>query len=246
MKALVLAAGLGTRLGPMTLDKPKSTLPVGGRPLIECLVRWLSQHGITEIAVNLHHCPEAITQCLGTGAELGVRLTYSYEPTLLGTAGAAKNLEQFLDVPFVVVYGDGYTNLDLSRLCRLHDARRRTGQPHITMALFRVPNPTACGLVDLDDERRVTRFVEKPAPEDVFTDLANAGVLIIDPALLELIPKGEVSDFGRNILPLALERGIRIYGEPLHVDEYLIDIGTPDSYARACQHAESVSLLAAY
>ena len=239
MKALLLAAGLGTRLGPLTLDTPKGMLPVGGTPLIECLVRWLRSHGIADLAINLHHHPEVIRQHLGDGAQLLTRITYSYEPALLGTAGAARNLKRFLDEPFVVVYGDGFTNLDLTRLRLKHDARRIPGDPHITLSLRRVANPTACGLVGLDDEGRVTRFVEKPPAHEVFTDLASAGILIIEPELLDLIPEGQVTDFGRDTLPLALAQAVRMYGEPLLDDEFLIDIGTPASYLEACHLADT-------
>jgi len=234
MKAIVLAAGLGTRLGRLTSDRPKCMMPIGGRPLIEHLVRWLHAHGVDEIAINLHHRPEAIVEHLGTGASLGVRITYSHEEQLLGTAGAAKRLEGYFDGPFLVVYGDGYTNFDLSRLLRAHAARHVPGVAHVTMAFHRVPDPTTQGVATLDAQGRVTRFVEKPAPSEVFSDLASAGVLAIDRELLGLIPTGPPSDFGRDILPLALRSGVAIYGECLRDDEILIDIGTPAAYRRVC------------
>lgn len=233
VKALILAAGLGTRLGSLTASLPKCMLQIDGQPLLERLVRWLDRHGIEEIAVNLHYRPEVITSHLGDGRQLGVQITYSYEETLLGTAGAARRLAPYLDRTFVVVYGDGYTNLDLTRLLRLHADRRQAGRPHMTMALFHVPNPSACGLVDLDGDGRVTRFVEKPPPSEVFTDLASAGVLVCEPGMLDLIPEQAPSDFGRDVLPRALQAGVPVYGEPLAPGELLIDIGTPDAYERA-------------
>jgi len=233
MQALILAAGLGTRLGPLTSDLPKCMLQVGDRPLIEQLVRWLKQHQIHDIAINLHHRPDAITEHLGDGSRFGVQLHYSFEPTLLGTAGAAKRLESHFSGPFVVVYGDGYTNLNLARVVRIHAEHRVPARPHLTMVLFRVPNPSECGLVDLDSNGRVLRFVEKPPPEEVFTDLASAGVLIMEREILALIPPDEVMDFGRDVLPAVLTRDIPIYGVPLQDGEYLIDIGTPAAYSRA-------------
>jgi mannose-1-phosphate guanylyltransferase len=238
MKALILAAGLGTRLGWLTADRPKCMLPIAGQPLIERLVRWVHSHGIDEIAINVHHRPEKIIDHLGAGERLGVRITYSFEKQLLGTAGAAKRLEPFFDGSFAVIYGDSYTNVDLSRLMRAHVTRQIDGGPHVTMALCRVPNPSACGLADLDGSGRVTRFVEKPAPSQVFTDLANAGMLVCDRELLEIIPSGMTSDFGRDVLPMALRRGLPIYGDVLRRGEFLIDIGTPSAYLRACRQAE--------
>lgn len=234
MKALMLAAGLGTRLGPLTANLPKCMLAFDGQPLIERLIRWVRSHGVEQIAINLHHAPEAIQGRLGDGARLGVQITYSYEETLLGTAGAAGRLAWFLaDDDFVMVYTDGYTNVDLTRLLRLHAERRQPDQPHLTMLLFRVPDPTACGIVDVDPDGRVRRFVEKPSPTEVFSDLASAGVLVCSPGILGLIPPDGPSDFGRDVLPRALAEGIPVYGEPLAEGEFLIDIGTPAAYERA-------------
>ncbi|MCC7369107.1 MAG: nucleotidyltransferase family protein [Chloroflexi bacterium] len=233
MQALILAAGLGTRLGGLTADRPKCMLTFGDAPLIEHLVVWLRQHGIDDIAVNLHYLPETITSFLGDGRRFGVSVTYSYERELLGTAGAARKLAPHFTGPVVVVYGDGYTNLDLGRVLEYHAARRRAETPHMTMVLYHVPDPTACGIVALDRDDRVVRFVEKPAREDVFGDLASAGVLVLERALLERIPDAAVWDFGRDELPALLADGVPVYGVPLHEQEYLIDIGTPSSYRRA-------------
>ena len=246
MKALILAAGEGTRLRPLTLDRPKPMLPIDGRPLLEHIIGWLRHHGITEIAINLHYRPEAVTDCLGDGGRLGVRLTYSYEDPILGTAGAARQLADFLGdppadtgnyrAPFVVVYGDVLTDLDLGELLRFHrvhvDGR---GGPALTMGLYRVGNPTQVGLVEIDSPGggRVTRFVEKPPPDQVFSDLANTGLLVVEPGVLGLIPQGEFCDFGQHVVPDMLARGLPVYGWPMPEDTYLIDIGTPEKYAQA-------------
>jgi NDP-sugar pyrophosphorylase family protein len=215
-------------------------LPIGGQPLIEHLVRWLQAHGISEVAINLHHRPEAIVDHLGSGATLGVHITYSREERLLGTAGAAKRLERYFEGAFLVVYGDGYTNFDLGRLLRAHDARRKPGIPHVTMALHHVDDPTAKGVATLDTDGRITRFIEKPSAGEALGDLVSAGVIAVEHELLDLIPAETESDFGRDILPLALRSGIAIYGEQLRDDEVLIDIGTPGAYRRACSLAAHV------
>jgi NDP-sugar pyrophosphorylase family protein len=231
----VLAAGEGTRLRPLTLNLPKAMVPVAGQPLLAHTLAWLAQHGIREVAINLHHCPEAITDFFGDGSASGMRITYSYEDRLLGTAGAARRLASFLgDGPFLVVYGDVLTDLDLTALLRLHH-ERAIGEPGAaaTLALHRVPNPTEVGLVGLDASGRVTRFQEKPRPEEVFTDLANAGVLVAEPAVLDHIPDGEFSDFGLDVLPKLLAAGAPLYGWAIPEGTYLLDIGSPEKHMQA-------------
>jgi len=229
MKALILAAGEGTRLRPLTLDRPKPMLPVAGEPLLAITVSMLRRHGITDLAVNLHHRPEAITGHFGDGADFGVSITYSYEQRIMGTAGAAKKLEWFLDETFFVVYGDVLTNLDYGELLQFHQAK----QSLLTLSLYRVSNPTEVGLVGVDAEGRVRRFLEKPCAEEVFTDLANSGILVCEPEVLSYVPQGAFYDFGHELLPALLRLEKPLYGLPLAPGEYLIDIGTPENYERA-------------
>lgn len=260
MKALVLAAGKGTRLGALTQAFPKPMIDVGGVPLLGRTLEWLRRYGVTEIAINLHHAPEAIVSYIDDGAAFGVDVRWSYEETLLGTAGAARRLDSFLDERFLVIYGDVFMNVDLERLASFHaEELRRSGQPAgLTMALYRVPNPTECGLVELATDGRadggaggragsgaggrVTRFVEKPPAHEVFTDLANAGLYLCDPALLELVPPGEVVDFGRDLLPRLLEMGVPVFGLTLAEAEFVIDIGTPAGLERAQRQAALLPL----
>ena len=262
---MILAAGEGTRLRPLTLERPKPMLSVGGRPLLERLVMWLRQHGVVEFAINLHHKPEAITRYFGDGHRFGVSITYSYEEQLLGTAGEVKRQESFfLDGTFVVVYGDVWTDLDLTRLVMFHhemgdihthtssvlgpDRALRTEACHLpsdwsaprslpwaTLSLRRVQNPSACGLAELDGRGRVISFVEKPPSDQVFTDLANAGVLVLEPGILDYIPSDTFYDFGHHLLPQLLCRDVPVYGCLLRPSEFLIDIGTPASYRQAQQ-----------
>lgn len=231
MKGLILAAGEGTRLRPLTNDRPKPMLPINGKPLLEITIEQLRRYGIKDIAINLHYKPDAITDYLGDGRRFGVQITYSYEPKLLGSAGAAKKLHSFLDETFVIIYGDVLTNIDFEALVDFH----RSKNALITLSLYRVPNPTQVGLVEIDTQNRVERFQEKPRPEEVFTDLANAGVLVSEPSILTNIPAGQFCDFGHTLLPRLLAAGVPLYGLPLAEDEYLIDIGSPENYRRA-QH----------
>ena len=231
MKAMILAAGEGTRLRPLTLDRPKPMLPVNGRPAMEWLVIWLQAYGIHEIAINLHYRPETVCSYFGDGSRFGVKLTYSIEPALMGSAGGMKKLESFFTSPFVLIYGDVLTDLDLTALMRFHLAKPET--PHVTLSLTRTDNPTECGIVALDPRHRVTRFVEKPPREEVFSDLTNAGILILDPEILAYIPEDHFYDVSYDLLPQLMAREVPLYGWLMAEKDYLIDIGTPEKYERA-------------
>jgi mannose-1-phosphate guanylyltransferase len=224
MKGLILAAGEGRRLRPLTRTRPKPMLPVAGRPLLEHIVTLFRRHGVEQLAINLHHKPAAITAHFGNGRQWGVRILYSYEEQLLGSAGAAKKLSWFFDQTFVVFYGDLYTDLDLGVLIAFH----RRHNALATVALYEVSNPAACGIVALDGQQRIRRFVEKPAPEEVFSNLANAGVYVLEPALLGFVPPGTPFDFGRDLFPFLLDLNVPIMGFP--IQEPLVDIGTWDKY----------------
>jgi mannose-1-phosphate guanylyltransferase/phosphomannomutase len=229
MKALILAAGEGTRLRPLTLDRPKPMLPISGTPLLEILVHLLTRHGVREIAINLHHKPAVVTEYFGDGRRWGVRLTYSYEELILGTAGAVRRLQSFLDQRFFVLYGDVLTDLDLTALASFHASKAA----ELTAALYRVPRPWECGIVGLDDDGRISRFVEKPLRGEVFSDLANAGVYVMEPGLIAEIPTETFFDFGHDLFPRLIGRRAAIYGYPIGPHDYLLDIGSPDKYQQA-------------
>lgn len=229
MKALILAAGEGTRLRPLTLERPKPMLPIGDRPLLEILLRLLARHGVRDVAINLHYKPDVVTAYFGDGSRWGIHLTYSYEESILGTAGAVRRLQPFFDEPFYVLYGDVLTDLDLTALAGFHRAR----QSLLTAALYRVPRPWECGIVDLDCEGRIRRFVEKPPRDQVFSDLANAGIYVMEPALITHIPPDTFYDFGRDLFPRLLDLGVPMYGYPIGPADYVLDIGSPDKYEQA-------------
>ncbi|MGB9724254.1 MAG: nucleotidyltransferase family protein [Chloroflexia bacterium] len=226
-RAVILCAGEGRRLRPLTARLPKPLLPVGGRPALDYTLELCRFHGLTEIAINLHHRPQAIPEHLGDGAAWGLHIRYSYEPVLLGSAGALEPLRDFLDRPFFVLYGDVLTNLDLTAMHTYH--RRRGGMG--TVALYRVPDPQRCGIVELEADGRLRTFVEKPAQP--FGDLANAGIYLLEPEVLEALPQKRPCDFGQDLFPHLLRLGIALYGYRLSPAEYLIDIGTPENLARA-------------
>jgi mannose-1-phosphate guanylyltransferase len=235
MKALILAAGQGTRLKSLTEHRPKPMLPIRSKPLLQHTVEWLRGYGVVELAMNVHYRPDLIMQHFGDGAALDVSIHYSCEKELLGTAGAAKKLEAFLDEEFVIVYGDVFTNMDLSRLHKFHKQPAAHGQPLpvLTLALYSVPDPTQCGLVETNAIGRITRFVEKPPLEQVFTDLAFSGIMICRPDILRHVPMNAFFDFGHDLIPLLLAKDVPMFAQAIAGNEFVIDIGTLPGYLTA-------------
>ena len=231
MKAMILAAGEGTRLRPLTLTCPKPMLPIGDRPLLEYNIRLLRDYGIRDIAINLHYLPQVITDYFGTGQAWDVSLHYLHEERLLGSAGAIKKLEPFFDEPFVVMYGDLFTRIDLEPMIERH----RTLGADVTVAVHTVENPAEKGIVLLDEQGWITRFAEKPGPDQVFSNLANAGVYMMEPEVVTWIPSQTVCDFGHDIFPWLIENDKRLAGH--QINDLLIDIGTLSSYEWAQQFA---------
>ncbi len=224
MKAMILAAGQGTRLRPLTNHTPKPMLPIAGKPLLEYTIELLQRHQVKDVVINLHHCPEEITNHFGDGGKWGLHITYSREPKLLGTAGAVKKMESFFDDTFLVIYGDNLSNCNISRLADFHRARKGIG----TIAIHRRENPSASGMVKLGKDARIGEFVEKPAHEQVSSNLVSAGILVLEPRVLECIPEGQMYDFGSHLFPQLLERGERLYGYLMSED--LLWIDTPEDY----------------
>ena len=227
MRALILAAGEGTRLRPLTLKCPKPMLSVGGVPLLEHIFRWLRGHGVTQVAINLHHLPWVITDHVGDGARFGLSVTYSPENPILGSAGAARKLEWSLADTFLVVYGDMLVDVSLEPLLEIH--RRHHAQ--LTLGLMRTEDPFSKGIAQLEAAGRVVRFIEKPRPGEIESDLASAGVFVAEPSILSRIPAGSYYDFGHDLIPRLIEESVPVFGQLL--DGYLLDIGTPEAYEKA-------------
>ncbi|MGD0764945.1 MAG: nucleotidyltransferase family protein [Dehalococcoidia bacterium] len=223
---MILAASEGGRVHPLTRNIPKPMLDLCGRPLIAHQIDLLRLHGVREIGVNLHHRPQVIRSYLGDGSRFGVRIVYSREDVLLGSAGAVKKLEEFFDDTFYVLYGDVLTDIDLSALAAFHWRRGAD----LTLALYRTDEPERCGIAEVDDGA-VRRFQEKPAPEQVFSRWANAGVYVVEPSVLGLIPEDSFFDFGTDVIPLLLQEKA-VVGGYIH-PAYFLDIGSPERYQQA-------------
>jgi mannose-1-phosphate guanylyltransferase len=232
VRAILLAAGEGLRLGAVTADRPKPMIEIAGRPILEHNVRLLASNGIEHLIINLHYRPEMVIQHFGDGAAFGVHITYSQEPTLLGTAGAVKKVADKLTDTFLVIYADNLTDCDLRRLLEFHRGKRGVG----TIALFHRENATASGIAELDANDRVLRFVEKPKPEGVFSSWVNAGILAFEPAVLDWIPTDRASDFGREVLPAILAADQPLYG--YRMSEGLWWVDSPEDLERTRRQFE--------
>ena len=228
-QAMILAAGEGTRLRPLTLDCPKPLLPINGVPLIDYTLSWLKGQGIREIVINLHHLGDRIKSYLGDGRQYGLQIHYSEESTLMGTAGGVKQAEKFFDGPFVIVYGDNLVDFDLSAMIRFH----RDKGALATVALMPVAKPWEVGIVAIDGQLRISAFVEKPQKGTEPGNLANAGIYLLEKKVLEHIPPGAGSDFGYDVLPKLIQLGLPVYGYALKATDYMLDIGTLEKYQQA-------------
>lgn len=225
MKAVIMAGGKGTRLYPLTRRVPKPMVPLLDRPVMEYTVDLLHRSGIREVGVSLGHLPDAIRMYFGDGSRFLVRMTYSIEKIPLGTAGGVKNLQNFLDEPFVVLSGDGVTDFDLQEAILAH---KRNGAL-VTIVLTKVTDPSGFGIVVTEESGWVRSFIEKPAswdPASVY--YANTGIYIMEPEVLSFIPKDRPYDFGHELFPRLIQLGMPVYG--YHADGYWSDIGTLQQY----------------
>jgi mannose-1-phosphate guanylyltransferase len=226
VKAVILVGGEGTRLRPLTYNTPKAMIPILNKPFLEYLILYLKEHSIRDIILTMSYLPHHIQSHFGDGTELGVHLTYLIEEPPLGTAGAVKNAETLLDKPFFVINGDIITDIDLTAMMRRHQKIK----PKVSLALTPVDNPTIYGVVETDAKGMVKRFVEKPSPEEVTTNMINAGIYILEPEVLSYIPPSTPSTFERQLFPLLLKKGEPILSYTSTT--YWIDIGTPEKYLR--------------
>lgn len=231
MKAVVLCAGYGTRLGQLTQEIPKPMLPVNGKPLLEYLLIHLEKHGFRQVAINLHFMPERIRGHFGTGANLGLKITYFHELALLGTAGALRNMAGWLsgEKDFLVQYGDVVTDQDFTSLLAFH----REKQSELTFLLHQRAKSNS--VVRLDSKGRITGFLERPSEEMRKTldgSWVNSGISICDRDVLGWIPETAPSDIPRDLAVPRVESN-RIYGYPLSAFRCAID--SPERYAQAEQ-----------
>ncbi len=229
MKAMVLCAGHGTRLGELTKEIPKPMLPLCGQPIVSHIINNLRIHGFDELIINLHFKPEIIREYLGDGSRFNAKIKFTEELQLLGTAGGVKNAELLLrgDAPFLVHYGDILTNQDFSAMLRLHNERNAL----VTLLLHQRTNSNS--IVSLENDGRIIGFLERPdehVRKGVLSPWVNSGICICDPEIFDFIPSGVPCDFPRDIFPKLLSGG-RLFGFPL--SGYRCAIDSPERLAEA-------------
>ena len=228
VQAVILAGGQGTRLRPLTHTRPKPIVPLLNRPFLHYQLALLRQHGITDIILSCSYRVEDIRTAMGTGEAAGVRLRYVVEATPLGTAGGVRNAAELARGRLVVLNGDVLTDADLGAILRFHEARRAG----VTIGLIPVDDPTAYGLVETEADGAVRRFLEKPRPEEVTTNLVNAGIYVLEAELLGRIPADRPVSIEREVFPSLLASGVPVFGAALG-DHYWRDIGSPAAYREA-------------
>ncbi len=228
MKAVVMAGGEGTRLRPLTINRPKPMVSLVDRPVMQHSIELLKLHGITDIIITVQYLANVIQDYYGDGSAYGVNITYSLEEVPLGTAGSVKNAEHLLTEPFLVISGDALTDFNLSQIIEYHLSSGATA----TVTLTRVANPLDYGVIITDERGRIRQLLEKPSWGEVFSDTVNTGIYVFNPEIFSYIERGRVTDWSKDVFPRMLHRGDRLYG--YIASGYWTDVGTIEEYMRAC------------
>ncbi|MBD3362809.1 NTP transferase domain-containing protein [Candidatus Dojkabacteria bacterium] len=228
MKAIIMAAGLGTRLAPFTDQLPKPLMPVNGKPVIVYQLEWLAQNNIKEVGINLFHLGEKIEKFLGDGSDYEIRITYNKQEELSGTGGDLKKFEDFIeDENFILINGDNLFVVDFNDFQEVHDNKGGIG----TLYAREWEDPTRRAIIDIDHDNKIRKFKEKPKPDEVFSNIAVSGLYIFENKILEYIPEGEFTNLSYDIIPKVLASGEEIYA---YIDDgYFADIGNPSGYIQA-------------
>jgi mannose-1-phosphate guanylyltransferase/phosphomannomutase len=227
MKAVVMAGGEGSRLRPLTINRPKPMVPIANQPVMGHIIELLKKHGITDIVVTLQYMADVIQDAFRDGSEYGVHISYSIEEVPLGTAGSVKLAEELLDETFIVISGDALTDFDLTKLIQFHRQHKSVA----TLTLTRVANPLEYGVVILGEEGQVRQFQEKPSWGEVFSDTVNTGIYVLEPEIFQHFEKGKPFDFSQQLFPFLLERGDPIFG--YIAEGYWSDVGSIPDYMRS-------------
>lgn len=228
MKAVIMAGGFGTRIQPLTASIPKPMIPLFNRPIMLHIVELLKKHDITELVMLLYHQPFYIKNFFRDGSDFGVKITYVTPIADMGTAGAVKAAEKYLDERFLVISGDLLTDFNLRKIIDFHGDHKAKA----TITLTSVKDPLQFGVVITDKEKRITQFLEKPGWGEVISDTINTGIYVLEPEILKYIPEGENFDFSQDLFPLMLKKKDALFGAT--AKGYWRDIGNTDSYREAC------------
>lgn len=245
MKALILCAGKGERLRPLTANLPKPMIQINNKPILEYLILLCKKHGIEEVAINTSHIPKKIKDYFGNGEKWGVKIRYSFEPELLGTAGALNNFRDFFnkDEPFFVIYGDNITDLNLSKMLQYHKSKNALATLHLYHENM-VDEKTSVNCVIVESDSKINKIIENPNSLEkemlkkipIERKSINTGFYILEPEILNLIPKG-YSDFAKDIFPKAIRLQKSLYGFKSNC--YFKEIGQMSRYSKAKKDIES-------
>lgn len=227
-KGMMLAAGLGTRMGALTAHLPKPLMPIANEPVMAHGLRCLRRLGLTEVCANVCHLREQVVETFGDGGAHGLRIRWLLEDEPSGTAGGMKGMQRFLEDDLIVVLaGDTMLDIDLTPLLEGH----RAVGAFASLATLHVEDPSRYGVVVTDVDGRVLRFQEKPRPGTEISRQANTGIYVLDPGIFDLIPRGKFCDFALHVFPEILRRGLPFFAFP--VGGYWTDIGHPGAYLQA-------------
>ncbi len=238
MKAVIMAGGFGTRIQPLTSSAPKPMIPLANRPIMLHIVELLKKHGISDMVMLLYHQPDIIKNFFRDGADFGIKTEYVTPLQDMGTAGAVKCAERFLNERFLVISGDLLTDFNLKKIIDFHDDRKAMA----TITLTSVKDPLQFGVVITDKERRITQFLEKPGWGEVISDTINTGIYVLEPEVFRYIPEGENFDFSQDLFPKLLENGDSLFGYPVkgywrgHRQYRFLPGGPPRHLPRQDQH----------
>ncbi len=223
MKAFLLAAGKGTRLQPLTFHTPKCLIPICGRPLIEYWFDLFERYGIDEVLINTSHLSEKVEKYIKVHSR-DLKIKMVFEESLLGSGGTIKKNQDFVEgeEAFFIFYADNLTNINLHRMLQFHHEKGKG----TTLAVFNVPNPRECGIIEMDKDASIVSFIEKP--ENPVSDLAFAGIIISTPGLMNYFPESEIFDLGHDVLPDVIGNAAGYI-----IDNYLLDVGTPEKLEKA-------------
>ena len=232
-KAVILSAGMGTRLGELTRNLPKVMVPIAGKPMLEHHIEWLKSFGVREFCLNLHYLADVISDYFEDGSRWGVEIRYHREERLLGTAGALHGFRPFLDETFLVQYGDVFSRLDLARLAAFHRERKAAA----TLVVHPSSHPHDSDIIELADEARIRHIHHKPG-DDRFGVLGNAGAYLLEPTVLDhLAPQPREEDFCRDLFPRMVAANERLCG--YDTEDLLLDVGTPERLAWIEKHLKT-------
>ncbi len=228
MKAMVLAAGVGSRLEPLTTQVPKPIVPVANIPVMEHILKLLSKHGITDICANLHYMPEKLTEYFGDGSKFGVNLTFRTEEKLSGDAGGVRACREFLqDDTFIVIMGDLVTDTDLSKVIKEHKSKKALA----SIGIKEMDDVSQFGVVVTDENGFITGFQEKPSNEEALSKFISTGIYVLEPEIFDYIPATGEYGFGRQLFPALVAKKLPVLG--VKIEGYWSDVGCVEKLREA-------------